>query len=83
MSILGISVIAVVIILFILGVFVYGAWCGWRLRGDIFEDTDQLTQARVNGLWNSLELTRAAWETERQMWAEALHQLEQNPDQQP
>ena len=78
---MDIMVIIAVIVLGVLGVFVYGVYCGWRLQGDISEDTDQQTQARMNGLWNSLELTRAAWETERQMWAEALRQLNQGPDQ--
>lgn len=76
-------VMVVVIVLVGLGVFIYGAYCGWRLRGEVSEEADQQTEARMNGLWNSLELTRAAWETERQMWAEALRQLDQGPDQRP
>jgi hypothetical protein len=80
---MDIMVMVVVIVLAVLGVFVYGVYCGWRLRDGFSDDTDQQIEARMNGLWNSLELTRAAWETERQMWAEALRQLDQGPDQRP
>lgn len=76
-------VMVVGVVLVALGAFVYGVYCGWRLRDGFSDDTGQQTEARMNGLWNSLELTRAAWETERQMWAEALRQLDQGPDQQP